>query len=205
SLFRTLNPEVDIRVYIHSHPLGERDLRADLDELGLDRLVVFPEPYIMTQGGFSEEQMVKIFNCADLVLNVCMEGFGLPQSQAQACGVPVVILSEGAGPEITVFGWETTPMATEVSAHQMAQPIPSPPAIAQCLGEYWKLRTERGAPLRSERAIQFVKDNLSWDYIAEQWFEVIERIMQDKEKYCWDIPKPAEWLKEKMEQEVVLD
>jgi len=204
SIFRKSTPQANIRLYIHSFMVGERDLRADLNELGLDDINVFPEPYILTQGGFAEDVMVKVFNCADVVMNVCMEGFGYAQAQAQACGVPVICLSEGAGPELVTFGVETPPAATETSAHQMTQPIPNPLAIAVSLKELWQKRVENGAPLRSEGAVRWVQENLGWDCIAEKWFKVIDSCMEDRVKHCMDIPEPAEWLSEKSQKAVEL-
>ena len=194
SIFRKLNPEVDVRLYLHSDLVRERDLRADLNELGLDKIYTGPDPYITTQGGFPEEHMVAAFNCCDVVLNACCEGFGYPQLQAQSVGAPVIVLNEGAGPELTVFGWETPPLGVITSPHQMAQPLPHPAAITACLGEAWRLRKERGVPLRSEKAVKFVRDNFSWDKIAERWIEVIDKCMEDRETHCLDIPSPSEEL-----------
>ena len=149
--------------------------------------------------------MVLMFNCADVVLNVCMEGFGLSQIQAQACGVPVITLSEGAGPELVTFGWEAPPLAVETSAHQMAQPLPNPVAIAKCLEEAWKMRVESGSPLRSKKSVQFIRDNFGWSKIAEQWFGVIDRCMEDREKYCLDIPPPSDDLDSKAREFMEFD
>ena len=190
-IFRKLSPNVDLRIYLHSPLVGERDLRADLDELELNDITTFPDPYIMTQGGFPEEHMAKVFNCADIVLNVAMEGFGLCQTQAQACGVPVVVLSEGAGPELTVFGWEIPATGVETSAAQMAQPMPDPISIARCLEEAWKLKQERGE-LRSQAAVDFIRGNFGWDKIAQQWFRVIDECMIDYQRYCLQVPFPSE-------------
>ncbi len=107
ALFAKSRPEVDVRLYLHSWVQGgERDLAYDLQETGLIDHTTTPEPYQMSQGGLAEEQMVKIFNCADLVLNVTMEGFGFSHIQAQACGVPVIGMSEGAGHARILFGVE---------------------------------------------------------------------------------------------------
>jgi len=204
-LFRKANPQVPARLYLHSHMRGgDRDLLADCDELDLGDILVYPDPYIMTQGGAPEETMCKIFNCAGVVLNVCMEGFGLPIIQAQACGVMVVYLTEGPGPELIKAGVGTPPMAADTYPNMMTKPIPNPVAIAHALEEIWKRQVERGAPLRSEKAIKFVQENFSWQKIAAQWFEVIDRVMQDRETYCYGVPAPSEKLKERAKEEVIL-
>ena len=197
AMLRKLRPTANVRLYIHSLLLGERDLRADIDELGLGDIFVYPDQYIMGQGGIREEEMCMMYNCADIVLDCCMEGFGLSQTQAQACGVPVVCLSEGAGPELVVSGVEVPAAAVVTSAHQMAQPVPDPVQIARALVDVCEMRQRQGMPLRSQAAVDFVQHNLSWDTIAQQWFGVIERCMADRERYCMDILEPAEWLGER--------
>ena len=189
--FRKVHPEADPRLYLHSQQVGERDLKADADELGLAEITAYPAPYLMTRGGASESEMVKVFRCADVVLNACMEGFGYAQLQAQALGVPVICLSEGTGPELVVFGVEVPTLGFDTSPHQMTQPWPNPVAMAGALEEIWQRRIKHGAPLRSPNAVQFVRDNFGWDKIAEQWFGVIDRAMDDRVKYCMQIPKPS--------------
>ncbi len=203
-IFRKVNPDAKVRLYLHSPVTGERDLRADADELELTDVITFPESYTMTQGGFSESQMAQVFNCADLLLNVCMEGYGYAQAQAQACGVPIVCLSEGAGPELTIFGWEVSPLGVVTSSHQMTQPLPNPAGTARCIEEAYKMRMGKGSPLRSENAVRFVKNNLTWDKIALQWFDVIDRCMEDRIKHCMQVPDVADWLKEKGKKEVMV-
>ena len=187
----------NVRLYLHSHVKGERDLRADVDELGLDDIIVYPDPYLMTQGGAPESDMVKVFNCADVVINSCLEGFGFSHIQAQACGVPVICLSEGAGPELVVFGYEVPMQGIEVLPNQMATGGPNPIAIAKALEDLWENRKKSGAPLRSPKAIKFVQDNFSWSKIASQWFEVIDQCMEDRVKWCMQVPDTSALLKEK--------
>lgn len=189
AVFRTVHPECSPRLYLHSPLMGDRDLTADLDELGLVDIECGPDPYTLTQGGFPEDQMAKIFNCADVVINVAMEGFGLAQTQAQACGVPVICLSVGAGPELVQFGWEVSCAGKLTAAHQMTVPIPDVVSIAGALEACWAQRQEAGQPLRSEHAVKWVRQNLSWDGIAQQWIDVIDGVMEDRRRYCMDIPK----------------
>jgi len=193
-LLRQVDPDIPLRLYLHTQMRGDRDLYADVDELGIGDILVYPDPYLMKLGGIKEEEMVKIFNCADVLLNVCFEGFGISMTQAQACGVPVIYLLEGPGDELVVSGIGTTPIANVTHPNMMTTPLPNPMAIAQSLAELWKRRVLEGVPMRSEGATQFVQDNLSWGKIAEQWFEVIDKVMWERERYCMDIPSPSEEL-----------
>ena len=204
ALFRRVHPEAQVRLYLHSFQKGDRDLNADLDELGLADINAFPDAYFMTQGGFREDEMAMIFSCADVVLNCAMEGFGYAQVQAQACGVPVICLSEGAGPELVQFGWETAPMGVDVVPHQMGQPLPNPIAIAKALEELWERRVKAGMPLRSEAAARWVQENLAWDRIAEEWYGVIDRCMEDRVRYSMDLPEPSPELLERAKRMVEL-
>jgi len=204
-LFLQLNPDIPTRIYLHTQMKRDRDLCADIDELGLQPYVVYPIQFIMETGGIKEEEMVMIFNCADVLLNACLEGFGIPMTQAQACGVSVIYLLEGSGPELVQSGVGVPATANITFPNQMTKPIPHPVAIANALGILWEKRVQKGRPLRSQNAIDFVQKNLSWKNIAEQWFGVIERVMEEKEKFCYDIPEAADWLRERAEWEVILD
>ena len=192
--FRKVNLQADVRLYMHTHMTGERDFRADIDELGLVDILCHQEPYLASQGGASEQDMVGVFNCADVVINCCLEGFGYAMLQAQAVGVPVIGLSEGTGPELIKFGIEIPSVAVETSPHQMSQPIPSIPAMVAALDELYKKRMALGAPLRNQKAVDFVRDNFSWGKIAKQWVGVIDKCMEDREKFCMQIPDPSEEL-----------
>ena len=196
-LFRD-HTKADVRLYLHSHIHGERDLQADADELGLADTVIYPDSYHMEQGGFPEEVMVKVFNCADVVLNCAQEGFGYSQLQAQAVGVPVICLNEGAGPELTVFGVETYPLGVDTMPQQMSQARANPIGIAQALIEMWQRRRTLGQPLRSPGAVRFVQENFSWGHIARQWFTVIDQAMEDRVLYCMQVPEEHDdWIKDR--------
>lgn len=192
SLFRKMQPSAKVCLYLHSHLVRERDIRADVDELGLSDIAVYPEPYMMATGGASESDMVKAFNCADVVLNCAMEGFGLSVTQAQSCGVPAVVMSEGGSAEVVSYGYEVQPSTgVFVAPNQMAQPLAYPPSIAQCLELLWSEKRHSGHPLRSQKAVDFVREHLSWDKIAEQWFGVLERSMAHQEQLCLRPMRPS--------------
>lgn len=195
--FRRLSPQAQPRLYLHTHMRGERDFYADLDGLRLEDIATYPEEYLMVNGGCEEWELVEVFRCADVVINVAMEGFGFVHSQAQAVGVPVMCLSEGAGPELVQFGVEIPPAAVGTARNQMSQPVPDVMTMARALCELWQKRVEAGAPMRSPAAVKFVQENLGWDRIAEQWFGVIDRCMEDRMRYCMQVPDTAPWLAER--------
>ena len=195
--FRRLSPQAQPRLYLHTNMVGERDFHADLNELGLVDIAVYPEDYLMSIGGCEEWELVEVFRCADVVVNCAMEGFGFANTQAQAVGVPVICLAEGAGPELVQFGVEIPAASVATARNQMAQPLPNVMAMARALCELWQKRVEAGAPLRSQAAVQWVQENLGWDRIAEQWFGVIDRCMEDRMRYCLQVPETAPWLAER--------
>jgi len=203
-LLRQLEPSIPMRLYIHTQMRRERDLSADIDQMGIGDIIVYPDEYVMNLGGITEEEMVMMFNCADVLLNACFEGFGICMTQAQACGVPVIYLLEGTGPELVINGVGIPPISNITYPNQLTRPLPNPMAITQALMEIWKRQVEIGKPLRSERAPEFIQENFGWKKIAEQWFGVIERVMWDRERYCYSIPEPSEELKERAKDLITL-
>jgi len=178
-------------LYLHSMARGERDFLADLDELGIRSFVRMPDPYILESGGFPEQDMVVPFCCADLLLNVCQEGFGMSVAQAQAVGLPVVILSESACTEFTVYGWETPPGDVFVTgANQHRSAVPNPAAIAAVLDEAAEMK-KAGKLQRSQKAIDYIRKNMSWDLIAQKWIKTIDSCMERYEASCPVPPLPA--------------
>jgi glycosyltransferase involved in cell wall biosynthesis len=103
----------DSILYMHtldgSRPNGEcLDLVTFCKSLGLKigEDVMFAEQYSYVLG-YPESAMVTLYNCFDVHLLVSMgEGFGMPQLEAQACGVPVICGDWTAMPELMFSGWK---------------------------------------------------------------------------------------------------
>lgn len=194
--FRQTNPTVPIRVYIHSHVQGDSNLEIDVFEAGLSDVVKFPDDYQMAMGGFSEEQLAAAFNCSDVVMDLAYEGFGMSITQAQAVGLPVIALAEGTGPELVRHG-VLVPAAWTDYTIPFHRPVASPDAIAIALAEV--ATAPRG---RSQEAIQWARENLSWDIIAKQWIQVIDEVHELRDRYTLYIPEPSQTLKLRARQYV---
>lgn len=132
----------DSLLYMHtldgSRPNGETlDLKAYCESLGLKigEDVAFAEQYSYVLG-YPENAMTTLYNAFDVHLLVSMgEGFGMPQLEAQACGVPVICGDWTAMPELLFSGWkvdkkDATPMYTMQNSYQF---IPHVDAIVDKL------------------------------------------------------------------------
>ena len=104
SIFRKNNPDCPLRVYLHTdvnNYVYGFDINTMVRIFGLDDITYVSDPYyFITQLPY--EKMPEIYNMFD----VCMmctsrEGFGLPITESQACGVPCLVTDFAAGPEMT--------------------------------------------------------------------------------------------------------
>ncbi len=195
SVFRKANPQVQVRLYFHTttETGGESDLKNACQLYGLGDIVLYPDQYVMANGGLTEEQMVRIFNCGDVVLNASHEGFGFSMAQAQAVGVPVIALDDQASTEIVSYGAHVPSMGFD-HGQQWLKPIPSPIGIAQALEHFW---SKKNLPWgeNNERAIRHIQENFSWDLVASKWFALIEELMAERESHSMYIPSPSKMLR----------
>jgi len=97
-LFRSKNPDVDVRVWCHCIPRARDNwsLPELAREYGLDHNrgdIKFADSYTILKGlhGYNEDHMSKLINSADCLLH-CTTGDspGMPVIEAMSCGVPVV-------------------------------------------------------------------------------------------------------------------
>lgn len=84
----------DLYLYIHTNPT--RDMKGvPLLEMakvfGVDDCTYFPRPDTFLMGGIPREELAELYNCFDiLAMPSTAEGFGLPQLEAEACGIPTI-------------------------------------------------------------------------------------------------------------------
>lgn len=139
----------DTMLYLHtldgSRPNGEAiDLISFCKAIGLKvgEDVVFADQYSYILG-YPEQAMVTLYNCFDVHLLVSMgEGFGMPQLEAQACGVPVICGDWTTMSELCFSGWkvekkDAVRMFTLQNTYQF---LPRSEAIADKLEQAYKMR-----------------------------------------------------------------
>jgi glycosyltransferase involved in cell wall biosynthesis len=139
----------DSLLYLHtndgSRPNGETiDLVTFCKNIGLKigENVIFADQYSYVLG-YPEAAMNALYNCFDVHLLVSMgEGFGMPQLEAQACGVPVICGDWTTMPELCFSGWkverkDATPLYTMQNSYQF---LPHVDAIADKLEQAYRMR-----------------------------------------------------------------
>lgn len=190
-LFRKTHPDIPVRLYVHTLVAGEVDMQQIVQFAGLADVTVYPDQFVMHSGGLTEEQLVKVFNCADVVLSAAFEGMGLALLQAQSIGCPVIGLAEGPADEIVQFG-ALCPVGFYDYTQPMTKPVASPVGIASCLEQIYNLKREAGGPPRSIVAREKTKAKYDWDVVASQWFDLVDELVEEIDRYSLIPPeRPA--------------
>jgi glycosyltransferase involved in cell wall biosynthesis len=172
----------DTMLYLHTldgtRPNGENiDLKGFCLSLGLKENddFVFADQYSYVLG-YPEDAMVTLYNCFDVHLLVSMgEGFGMPQVEAQACGVPVICGDWTAMPELMFSGWKVERKDAEkmYTLQNTYQFLPRTCAIADKLMEAYKKNSYAPTSKRArEGALKYDIRKV----VAEHWQPVLANI-----------------------------
>ena len=186
----------DSLLYIHSDPLPNRgglDLHLISKLVGADDKVKFPQRYDYHLG-FSEEEMCKLYNAADVLLSASAgEGFCIPIIEAEACGIPVITNNCGGMPELTGAGWVVN------WNHRMYYNLgnfhfrPNIKEIYQSLNKCYDANKEDLFKQAREFSMQY-----DWDHLMKKcWVPLLEEVKETKEKL-------SKTIKDKLEKEKVL-
>jgi len=94
--------DAPVWVYIHAAKTGQHafNLGDLVNQFGLSGHVMLVAPQLYRYG-LSDEELAKTYNACDVILNsVAGEGWGLPITEAFACGKPVIGLAFSSMPEL---------------------------------------------------------------------------------------------------------
>lgn len=179
-IFHERHPES--LLYLHtldgSRPNGEcLDLLGYCKAIGLEvgKDVIFADQYSYVLG-YPELAMNTLYNAFDVHLLVSMgEGFGMPQLEAQACGVPVICGDWTSMPEICFGGWKVSKKDAEpfYTLQDTWQYLPHIGAIAEKLEAAYQMR---GNPEYSKRALFGAKKYDINKIVKDDWLPVLDKI-----------------------------
>lgn len=137
----------------------------------------------------TRQEMLILYNAADLYVSVSAEGFGLTIAEALACGTPAVGLDYSSVPEVIGPAGKTVPMATVVMGGKMVAPM----LLDNDYDHFWagvdELELEKTVEdlvrhkARREdlgrRGPLHVGSNFSWDKAAARFQELIHSHEQE--------------------------
>jgi len=193
AIFRQQNPDIKLRVYCHSqHNISNSYNLIELaNYYHIDDIMNIPNPTQYYLGKYTQEDLNKIYNVSNLLLNVQMEGFGCPTIESMATGTPVIGLNVGATkelmqpflPELLVPAktWYTFPPA------MLRKPLPDPQDIANAI----KYVYDKGAEYWFDRLYKAeIGKKFNWDEIAKLWVKALNMCEELLDRKCLKMPKP---------------
>lgn len=140
--------------------------------------------------GVATDQLNTIYQLFDLFLQVAIcEGFGMPQIEAAACGVPIASTDYSAMSEI-VRNLEGYPIPVAALFREMEteadRAIPDNEAITNIIYDHFAL-SEEEKQTKSKRSRELCEKYYSWDSVASVWDIALSSVdISDLPK--WDDP-----------------
>lgn len=177
-----------LKLYMHM-PVTNRDEQSDLRliaaQLDLRDCVLFAEgTFIGNASRLNEEHMRIIYNSADLLLTTTLgEGWGLPITEAMACGTPVagpahtsvaeLLDAGGAFPRGVAFGCSSEIVLP--SDNMRLRPVTDVKDAAMSIANAMEVDGDMTLDALAERALEWQRQpKFRWENIAEEWLKLME-------------------------------
>lgn len=188
----------ELKLYMHmpvTNPDEQSDLRLIALQLDLRGCVLFAEgTFIGNASRLGEDHMRMIYNAADLVLTTTLgEGWGLPITEAMACGTPVAGPCHTAVKELfdiadvpfgdasidlpRGIGFECSAEVVLPADNMRMRPVTDVQDAARMIADAIMADPESAFSLNStsKRAFEWVtRPEFRWEYIAGQWMTLME-------------------------------
>jgi glycosyltransferase involved in cell wall biosynthesis len=181
ALLPVMKRHSDIQVHFHC---TQRDDGADLRYLmtrepDIEDRFFFPGG-ITTFKGFPVEDLSIIYNAADLFVSTSMgEGFGLTLAEAAASEIPIVAQDCSSIPEVVGYGGVLIPKGHEFAVYNGTDMfLPNVEKFSETIEWLYGNREARQA--YGEQGRKHVVANFSWDTAAQQFHDLITRVMAEQ-------------------------
>ena len=144
-----------------------------------------------TQAGVSKEQLSDILNVMDVYVqySIC-EGFGMPQLEAAACGVPIMAVDYSAMSSVlrNVKGIPIKPLCvTRESETHAYRAVPDNRDLITQLSKF--LRQPEAMRLkRGRETYKAARKHYSWDKTAKVWEKYFDSLEVPDQAKTWDSP-----------------
>lgn len=183
----------DVWLYLHTiedESMGGPNLKQMARMYGIGDRVMVSNKHLLMSGAYDDLDMMRVFNSFDCLLSPSYsEGFGLPQIEAQACGVPVIATDAFAMTELNGAGW-LVPWD-----HKLYMPVgasyvmPSVSGIYDAMGEAIRdCKDPTTRELLRAKARAFAMDYDWGRVIAQYWRPIIKRLHRELTPRLYTIP-----------------
>lgn len=167
----------DSLLLVHSTPTPASpdglNLPPILEDLGIQDAVRWTDTYKYTCGGYTPADMARWYSAGDVYSGATYaEGFGLPNVEAQACGVPVVVTDCSAMSELAGPGWLVPGQRYWNPGHLSWWRVP---LISKLVAAY-EDAYNGGAAARREAAREFALQYDADRVLTEHWKPVLEEL-----------------------------
>jgi len=148
------------------------------------KTAVFPS----VSDGVSVDQLSTVYNTFDIYVQYAIcEGFGMPQVEAGACGVPIVSIDYSAMSDIVrlLQGYVVQPRTyfkeLETEAFRV---YPDNDQLVFHLWNFLNLDKEEQLNMR-KKVRELTEINFNWDKTATTWMKVFDEILANPNKKTW--------------------
>jgi glycosyltransferase involved in cell wall biosynthesis len=148
------------------------------------KTAVFPS----VSEGVSTQQLSSIYNSFDIYVQYAIcEGFGMPQVEAGACGVPIVSIDYSAMSDIVrlLDGYIVQPQTffkeLETEAYRV---YPNNDQLIYHLWTFFNLSKEEQLQKR-EKVRELTETHFNWDATANKWMKVFDEILANPHRKHW--------------------
>jgi len=171
-IFMENNRDLRVGIYLHTRVHPDNPIHGGWYLDSVIKTMRFPPGTIRFPEqmyyrlGFDDLEMCLAYNGMDALLELTTEGFGLPILEAESCGVPVVTVEHGNGPEINFLGLNARVAGKLYTMRGSWWAIPDPYHAADLLERVLAFDSRRVARFLHGKAKSF-----DWESVAAKYFK----------------------------------
>ena len=170
----------------HSFPTFFSDARAKCSNCGR-----FSASFSNVQRGVSYEYLSKVMNVFDLYIQYSnSEGFGLPQVEAAACGIPVMSVDYSAMSSV-IRKLGGTPLKPKALYNELEtgcnRAVPDNEDTAKQIQKFFKMQKSERDTLSKNTRLNFEK-YYQWDKTAKKWENYFDSVEVKSMEETWMSP-----------------
>jgi hypothetical protein len=143
--------------------------------------------------GISSENLALIYNAFDIYVQYAIcEGFGMPQVEASACGVPIATIDYSAMSDIVTkikaYPVKIAKRFKELETKAI-RVYPDNNHLVEILQNFYDLPDFLKQQKREETR-RLTEEHYSWDHISKIWENYFDNVELTGNQGKWDIPMP---------------